>query len=198
MSKKLFVFLPLLLIFTLLFGSLSYTNDASNDISTKVLRMHVLANSNSINDQRLKIAVKNNILKSTQELFTDCDNLEESIEIAQSNTELIKASAQEVIRKYNKNYDVKVYVDNEFFDVREYKDFTLPSGNYNTVKVVIGEGKGKNWWCVMYPAVCISACSDDFDKALTKEEKKLITSKKYIPKFKILEIINKIKNKINS
>nr|MDD5837089.1 stage II sporulation protein R [Eubacteriales bacterium] len=198
MSKKLFVFLPLLLIFTLLFGSLSYTNDASNDIRTKVLRMHVLANSNSIDDQRLKIAVKNNILKSTQELFTDCDNLEESIEIAQSNTELIKASAQEVIKKYNKNYDVKVYVDNEFFDVREYKDFTLPSGNYNTVKVVIGEGKGKNWWCVMYPAVCISACSDDFDKALTKEEKKLITSKKYIPKFKILEIINKIKNKINS
>ena len=198
MSKKLFVFLPLLLIFTLLFGSLSYTNDASNDISTKVLRMHVLANSNSINDQRLKIAVKNNIIKSTQELFTDCNNLEESIEIAQSNTELIKASAQEVIKKYNKNYDVKVYVDNEFFDVREYKDFTLPSGNYNTVKIVIGEGKGKNWWCVMYPAVCISACSDDFDKALTKEEKKLITSKKYIPKFKILEIINKIKNKINS
>lgn len=198
MSKKLFVFLPLLLIFTLLFGSLSYTNDASNDISTKVLRMHVLANSNSINDQKLKIAVKNNILKSTRELFTDCDNLEESIEIAQSNTELIKASAQEVIKKYNKNYDVKVYVDNEFFDVREYKDFTLPSGNYNTVKIVIGEGKGKNWWCVMYPAVCISACSDDFDKALTKEEKKLITSKKYIPKFKILEIINKIKNKINS
>lgn len=198
MSKKLFVFLPLLLIFTLLFGSLSYTNDASNDISTKVLRMHVLANSNSIDDQKLKIAVKNNILKSTQKLFTDCDNLEESIEIAQSNTELIKASAQEVIKKYNKNYDVKVYVDNEFFDVREYKDFTLPSGNYNTVKIVIGEGKGKNWWCVMYPAVCISACSDDFDKALTKEEKKLITSKKYIPKFKILEIINKIKNKINS
>lgn len=198
MSKKLFIFLPLLLIFTLLFGSLSYTNDASNDISTKVLRMHVLANSDSINDQRLKIAVKNNILKSTRELFTDCDNLEESIEIAQSNTELIKASAQEVIKKYNKNYDVKVYVDNEFFDVREYKDFTLPSGNYNTIKIVIGEGKGKNWWCVMYPAVCISACSDDFDKALTKEEKKLITSKKYIPKFKILEIINKIKNKINS
>ncbi|WP_294951945.1 stage II sporulation protein R [uncultured Eubacterium sp.] len=198
MSKKLFVFLPLLLIFTLLFGSLSYTNDASNNISNKVLRMHVLANSNSIDDQSLKIAVKNNILKSTRELFTDCNNLEESIEIAQSNTELIKASAQEVIKKYNKNYDVKVYVDNEFFDVREYKDFTLPSGNYNTVKVVIGEGKGKNWWCVMYPAVCISACSDDFDKALTKEEKKLITSKKYIPKFKILEIINKIKNKINS
>ena len=198
MSKKLFVFLPLLLIFTLLFGSLSYTNDASNDISTKVLRMHVLANSNSIDDQRLKIAVKNNILKSTQELFTDCNNLEESIEIAQSNTELIKASAQDVIKKYNKNYDVKVYVDNEFFDVRQYKDFTLPSGNYNTVKIVIGEGKGKNWWCVMYPAVCISACSDGFDKALTKEEKKLITSKKYIPKFKILEIINKIKNKINS
>ncbi|MGN0516649.1 stage II sporulation protein R [Eubacterium sp.] len=198
MSKKLFVFLPLLLVFTLLFGSLSSTNNASNDISTKVLRMHVLANSNSIEDQKLKIAVKNNILKATQELFTNCNSLDESINIAKSNTSLIKASAEEVIKKYNKSYDVKVYVDNEFFDVREYNDFTLPSGNYNTVKVVIGEGKGKNWWCIMYPAVCISACSDDFDKALTKEEKRLITSKKYIPKFKMLEIVNKIKNKINS
>ena len=198
MSKKIFVFLPLLLVFTLLFGSLSSTNNASNDISTKVLRMHVLANSNSIEDQKLKIAVKNSILKATQELFTNCNSLNESINIAKSNTALIKSSAEEVIKKYNKSYDVKVYVDNEFFDVREYKDFTLPSGNYNTVKVVIGEGKGKNWWCVMYPAVCISACSDDFDKALTKEEKKLITSKKYIPKFKMLEIVNKIKNKINS
>ena len=198
MSKKLFVFLPLMLVFTLLFGSLSSTNNASNDISTKVLRMHVLANSNSIEDQKLKIAVKNSILKTTQELFINCNSLDESINIAKSNTALIKSSAEEVIKKYNKSYDVKVYVDNEFFDVREYKDFTLPSGNYNTVKVVIGEGKGKNWWCVMYPAVCISACSDDFDKALTKEEKKLITSKKYIPKFKMLEIINKIKNKINS
>ena len=113
MSKKLFVFLPLLLIFTLLFGSLSYTNDASNDISTKVLRMHVLANSNSIDDQRLKIAVKNNILKSTQELFTDCNNLEESIEIAQSNTELIKASAQDVIKKYN----LKGFVKGEESDI---------------------------------------------------------------------------------
>lgn len=198
MSKKLFVFLPLMLVFTLLFGSLSSTNNTSNDISTKVLRMHVLANSNSIEDQKLKIAVKNSILKDTQELFTNCNSLDESINIAKSNTALIKASAEEVIKKYNKSYEVKVYVDNEFFDVREYKDFTLPSGNYNAVKVVIGEGKGKNWWCVMYPAVCISACSDDFDKALTKEEKKLITSKKYIPKFKMLEIINKIKNKINS
>ena len=160
--------------------------------------MHVLANSNSIEDQKLKIDVKNNILKATRELFINCNSLDESINIAKSNTALIKSSAEEVIKKYNKCYDVKVYVDNEFFDVREYKDFTLPSGNYNTVKVVIGEGKGKNWWCVMYPAVCISACSDDFDKALTKEEKKLITSKKYIPKFKMLEIINKIKNKINS
>lgn len=198
MSKKLFVFLPLLLVFTLLFGSLSSTNNASNDISTKVLRMHVLANSNSIEDQKLKIAVKNSILKATQELFSNSNSLDESINITKNNTALIKSSAEEVIKKYNKSYDVKVYVDNEFFDVREYKDFTLPSGNYNTVKVVIGEGKGKNWWCVMYPAVCISACSDDFDKALTKEEKKLITSKKYIPKFKMLEIINKIKNKINS
>ena len=198
MSKKLFVFLPLMLVFTLLFGSLSSTNNTSNDISTKVLRMHVLANSNSIEDQKLKIAVKNSILKATQELFINCNSLDESINIAKNNTALIKASAEEVIKKYNKSYDVKVYVDNEFFDVREYKDFTMPSGNYNTVKVVIGEGKGKNWWCVMYPAVCISACSDDFDKALTKEEKKLITSKKYIPKFKMLEIVNKIKNKINS
>ena len=74
----------------------------------------------------------------------------------------------------------------------------MPSGYYNTIKIVIGEGKGHNWWCVMYPSVCISACTDDFDKVLTKKEKKMITSKKYIPKFKMLEIVNKLKNKIKS
>ena len=155
-----------------------------------------MANSDSKEDQNLKIAVKDNILKDTAYIFNDCNTLDESIKTAQANTKLFQTSAESTLKKYNSDYSVKVYIDKEFFDIREYNDFTLPSGYYNAIKIVIGEGKGHNWWCVMYPSVCISACTDDFDKVLTKEEKKMITSKKYIPKFKMLEILNKLKNKI--
>lgn len=175
---------------------MSPINTLSNDISHKVLRLHILANSDSKTDQELKLKVKDNLLKDTAYIFENCNSLDESITTAKSNIDLFQKSAERTLKNCNSNYSVKVYVDNEFFDIREYKDFTLPSGKYNTIKVVIGEGKGHNWWCVMYPTVCISACTNDFDKVLTKEEKQLITSKKYIPKFKALEIINKLKNKI--
>lgn len=198
MSKKLYLFVPIFLIALVLFGIMSPINTLSNDISQKVLRLHILANSDSKDDQDLKLTVKDNILKDTAYIFNDCNTLEASIEKAQANIELFRNSAENTLKKHNSNYSVKVYVDKEFFDIREYNDFTLPSGYYNTIKIVIGEGKGHNWWCVMYPSVCLSACTDDFDKVLTKEEKKMITSKKYIPKFKMLEIVNKLKNKIKS
>lgn len=175
---------------------MSPINTLSNDISHKVLRLHILANSDTQADQELKLKVKDNLLKDTAYIFENCNSLDESIVTAKNNIDLFQKSAERTLKNCNSDYSVKVYVDNEFFDIREYNDFTLPSGNYNTVKVVIGEGKGHNWWCVMYPTVCISACTNDFDKVLTKEEKQLITSKKYIPKFKALEIINKLKNKI--
>lgn len=198
MSKKIYLFVPIFLIALVLFSIMSPINTLSNDISQKVLRLHILANSDSKADQDLKIKVKDNILKDTAYIFKDCNTLDESIETANKNINIFQRSAENTLKNCNSNYSVKVYVDKEFFDIREYKDFTLPSGYYNTIKIVIGEGKGHNWWCVMYPSVCISACTDDFDKVLTKEEKKMITSKKYIPKFKMLEIVNKLKNKIKS
>ncbi|WP_288528984.1 stage II sporulation protein R [uncultured Eubacterium sp.] len=198
MSKKIYLFVPIFLIALVLFSIMSPINTLSNDISQKVLRLHILANSDSKADQNLKMMVKDNILKDTAYIFKGCNTLDESIEAANKNINIFQKSAEKTLKNCNSNYSVKVYVDKEFFDIREYKDFTLPSGYYNTIKVVIGEGKGHNWWCVMYPTVCISACTNDFDKVLTKEEKQLITSKKYIPKFKALEIINKLKNKIKS
>lgn len=198
MLKKFYLFVPIFIISLVIFASLFPINTLSNDIGTKVLRLHILANSDSAADQELKLKVKDNILKDTAYIFKDCKSLDESIKIAQNNTDLFVSSAKNTLKNYGSDYEVKVYVDKEFFDIREYEDFTLPSGYYNTIKVVIGQGKGHNWWCVMYPSVCISACTDDFDKVLTKKEKKLITSKKYIPRFKALEIINKIKSKIKS
>lgn len=198
MFKKIYFFVPIFLISLIVFGIMSPINTLSNDISHKVLRLHILANSDSKADQEIKLKVKDNLLKDTAYIFENCNSLDESITRAKSNIDLFQKSAERTLKNCNSNYSVKVYVDNEFFDIREYEDFTLPSGNYNTIKIVIGEGKGHNWWCVMYPSVCISACTDDFDKVLTKEEKKMITSKKYIPKFKMLEIVNKLKNKIKS
>lgn len=188
MIKK---FVPIFLISLIIFSSLAPVSSMSKDIGNKVLRLHILANSDSKEDQELKLKVRDRILENSN--LYNCKNIDDAILNAKNNINFYEEIAKEVLNENGYNYDVKVVVDNEYFDVREYKDFTLPSGYYNTIKIIIGQGKGHNWWCVMYPSVCISGCIKDFDKVLTKDEKKMITSKKYIPKFKIIEIINKLK-----
>lgn len=192
MSKKLLLFVPIFIISLIAFSTISPVISMSNDISKKVLRLHILANSDSKEDQELKFKIRDEILKNSNS-FSNCNNIYDAVLTANNNIEVFTKLARKVIEENGYNYDVKVYVDNEYFNVREYNDFALPSGYYNTIKIVIGQGKGHNWWCVMYPSVCISGCTKDFDKVLTKEEKRIITSKKYIPKFKLIEIINKLK-----
>ena len=195
--RKFKVFIPMFLILLLISGVVKPII-TSESISQKVFRLHILANSDSTQDQNLKLLVKDEILKLSCDVFVNAKSVNEAKHIADENKKAFENVAQKVIEDNGYTYKVSAYTDEEYFNTRKYDGFIMPAGEYSTLKIVIGSGEGHNWWCVMYPAVCISACSDDFDKALTKEEKKLITSKKYIPKFKILEIINKIKNKINS
>ena len=100
-----------------------------------------------------------------------------------------------------KSFEVNVfdaYTDEEYFNTRKYDGFIMPAGEYSTLKIVIGSGEGHNWWCVMYPSVCISGCTDDFDEIMNDEEKEMLTSSKFVPKFKIIELYESIKNKIIS
>ena len=198
MSKRIYLFVPIFLVFCILFSFLSPMIVTSENISQKVFRLHILANSDSAEDQNLKLGVRDYVLQKSASIFEDADSLEQAIEKANSNIDEFEKYAKQAIEKLGYDYPVSVKVDKEYFDTRTYDNFYMPAGVYNCLKIIIGEGKGHNWWCVMYPTVCISACTNDFDKVLTKEEKKMITSKKYIPKFKMLEIVNKLKNKIKS
>lgn len=193
--KNFKLFIPIFMALTLLIGICEPVVKTSEDISDKVFRLHILANSDSTEDQDLKIKVKNYILENTTDLFTGKD-LSENIEIAKANTDYLETLADEAIKNNGADYNAKVSIVKEFFETRVYDDFTLPAGEYNSIKIEIGEGSGHNWWCIIYPSVCLSACSESMSDYLTEDEMELVNSG-YTPKFKIVEIYEKIKNKIS-
>lgn len=196
MKKKIFLFIPVFLSFVILISSLSPIINMSESISDKVFRLHILANSDEAYDQELKLKVRDKILLLSKELYDGCESVEQAVNVSNNNLALIKETAQKVISFYGYDYEARVYVTKEYFNTRKYDNFSLPAGVYDSLKIEIGEGKGKNWWCVMFPSVCLSGCTSDFDEVLTEEEKELIESDKYIIKFKAVEIYENIKNKL--
>lgn len=189
------IFLPLFMILTLTLSFFQPIIATSENISNKVLRLHILANSDSTEDQNLKLGLKNYFLENTSDLFSG-KTLEENIEIAKKNTLALEVLCNKFITESGYDYDTKVIVDKEYFDTRVYDDFTLPAGVYNSIKIVIGEGSGHNWWCIVFPSVCLYSCSESMSDYLTEEEMELI-SDGYTPKFKIIEIYEKIKSRLN-
>ena len=195
--RKLKIFIPIFLIL-LLSSGIAKPIITSESISQKVFRLHILANSDSQHDQNLKLLVKDEILKLSTELFTDAKSVNDARHIAEDNIKAFENTAQQVVEANGYSYNICVTTDKEYFSTREYDGFIMPAGEYNTLKIIIGNGEGHNWWCVMYPSVCISGCTDDFDEIMNDEEKEMLTSSKFIPKFKIIEIYECIKNKILS
>ena len=161
--------LTLILIFTLL---ISYARATGSDISNSVLRLHILANSNTDTDQQLKLAVRNRVLGETQDLFKSARSAKESARIAEENSALIQSIAEDEIKVQGFNYPVTVSVEKAAFPTRVYGEFALPSGKYTAVRIKIGEANGKNWWCVMYPPLCFAdgviTASDEAKSALAK------------------------------
>ncbi len=175
--------------------SMTGFSGACEDIESKVFRLHIIANSDSEEDQDLKLKVRDEITTYTEELFANCKTKEESMEAAKNNINSIRSKAREVVKKYGYDYTVNAYVTNMSFDTRVYDDFTLPAGEYDALRIVIGEGKGHNWWCVLYPAVCVPSAQDDIGSALNDGETEIVTeSDKYVVKFKIVEIFESIAN----
>lgn len=167
---------------------------ACEDIQNEVFRLHILANSDSEDDQKLKLYVRDGLLEYTEELFKDCKNKEQSKQTALENTDNIKQKAQMLVYEYGYKYPVDAYVTNMSFNTRVYDDFTLPAGNYDALRIVIGEGEGYNWWCVIYPALCVpSAEGDELNSVLNEDEQDIINeSEHYEVKFKIVEIFEGI------
>lgn len=168
----------------------------SEHISNKVFRLHILANSDSTKDQNIKLMLKNYILENTQDIIGG-KTLNEAIENAKNNTKEITDMCNEYLKSKGFDYKVKVNVVKEYFKTRVYDDFTLPAGRYNSLKIEIGEGKGHNWWCIVFPSVCLSACTESMGDYLTDDEMDLV-SNTYSPKFKIVEIYESTKEKIEN
>ena len=161
-------------------------------IRDKMLRMHVIANSDSVEDQELKLKVRDAVLLKGKELFDGSITADEAEEKIKPHINDLKESALQVIKNEGYNYDVNITVQKDFFNTRTYDNsVTLPAGYYTAVKVIIGEGKGQNWWCVMFPPMCLPAVNAEceMDDVLNSHETNIVSNgNKYKLKFKIIEI----------
>ena len=164
------------------------------DIQKDVFRLHILANSDTQQDQTLKLKVRDGILDYTAELFKNCQSREQAIETAEKNLDSIKAKCQALIIENGFDYGVEVYTTKMDFNTRVYKNFTLPAGKYEALRIVIGSGQGHNWWCMIYPALCIPcAQKEQPESSLDSSEMDVISnSEQYEIKFRLVEIFQNI------
>ena len=151
--KRFFVVLILFSAFIFI-SALSYVNAVSEDISDSVFRLHVIANSDSDEDQALKYKVRDAILDYMDDITANCTSKEEVISLANEHKEEMCNVAKETISANGYDYDVSIEIGNFEFPTKQYVDISLPAGYYDAVRVKIGEASGQNWWCVMFPPLC--------------------------------------------
>ena len=176
--------------------SMSQFNVLCEDLRQNILRLHIVANSDSPADQELKIKIRDEILAETSDLFLNVTNLEKAKKEAGNSLEKFEEIANSVIRQNGFNYKAKVYLDEHYFDTRVYDNFTLPAGYYPSLVIKLGKAEGKNWWCVVFPTVCIPAAAkgDLTDSVNEKSANIAKQSSQYVMRFKTVEIYEKIKN----
>ncbi len=147
----------------------SYAKTTSTEISNSVLRLHVLANSNSKEDQNLKYLVRDKLLEYMNTLCSTATSKKEAINIANAHISDFKRLALQTITENGYSYDVGVEIGNFEFPTKTYGDIALPAGYYDALRVTIGEAKGQNWWCVMFPPLCFIDVSSGVVPAESKE-----------------------------
>lgn len=197
---KRFILVSALLILYVCISAVSYTHAVTTDIADSVFRLHVIANSDSAEDQNLKYIVRDKVIEYMSSISPNASSKEDVIEIAKANLDKIQAIASQTIRENGYTYSVNVEVGNFSFPSKRYGDITLPPGYYDALRIKIGEAEGQNWWCVMFPPLCFvdvtSGVVPDESKEimkenLSKEEFDLISknSNEVKVKFKIVEVL---------
>ena len=197
---KRFILVSVLLILYVCISAVSYTHAVTTDIADSVFRLHVIANSDSDEDQNLKYIVRDKVIEYMSSISQNASSKEEVIEIAKANLDKIQAVATQTIRDNGYTYSVNVEVGNFSFPSKRYGDITLPPGYYDALRIKIGKAEGQNWWCVMFPPLCFvdvtSGVVPDESKEimkenLSKEEFDLISknSNEVKVKFKIVEVL---------
>ena len=175
--------------------------DAKCDtVRENVLRLHVLANSDSDEDQALKLKVRDALLTVSGGIFENCTSEKEAAASAKENLALFTKTAEQVIKENGYSYSIHVEIADTWFETRDYESFSLPAGTYEALRVIIGEGQGKNWWCVMFPSICLPAAmgeSKDFSCVLEDDTAEIVEQpKRYKARFKVVEIFEKARKSI--
>ena len=165
---KMVIILSFLLFIYTTICAMSYAQSVSSDIAESVFRLHVIANSDSQEDQNLKYVVRDNLLSYMNEICKNTTNKEEAIKIAKQHENDFTQIALQTIREQGFSYDVNVRIGNFEFPTKHYGDISLPAGFYDALRVEIGEAKGQNWWCVMFPPLCFV----DVSSGIVPEESK--------------------------
>lgn len=191
--KGLPIFICALLMLTLIIAVLPTEAEAS--IYGDTIRLHILAESDAEEDQALKLEVRDMILAEFGERLAAADGREEAEEAARAMLGEIEARVNGFLAEHGASAEVTLTT--EWYDTRDYEDFSLPCGYYTSLRVIIGEGSGKNWWCVMYPPLCKDLASerapeDDGVIDYSDEEIRLIEGGRGRIKFKILELFSGI------
>lgn len=198
-NLKMVIILSILLFIYCSICAISYAQNVSYDIANSVFRLHVIANSDSKEDQDLKYMVRDRLLDYMNSICKNCTSKEEAIFIVEENKNVFEQIAIDTIKEQGYDYSVKINIGNFDFPTKNYGDIFLPAGCYDALRVEIGEAKGQNWWCVMFPPLCFVDISSGvvpdeskelMENSLSDEEFALVSDQKNGEiqfKFKLLE-----------
>ena len=192
----------IILVLSLFIISFSYIiypymeNKVKEGFKNELIRFHIRANSDMEEDQALKLKIRDEILKEMKMKFKDTETIDESREVIEANMMDMKSITENVIKREGKNYEVNISLGQDNFPTRKYGNLVLPAGEYETLLITLGEGKGQNWWCVMFPPLCFV----DIEHSVAYNlEKEVETEKEEEPKlklkWKVADIVKNIKKK---
>ncbi|OPJ54808.1 stage II sporulation protein R [Alkalithermobacter paradoxus] len=180
-----------------------YANKDSYQV--KLIRFHVIANSDSKEDQDLKLKIRDKVIEYLSPMLEESKSIEETKNIIESNIDKIEEISRQEILNNNMEYKVRAQLGYSNFPTRRYSNIVLPAGNYQTLKIIVGEGTGQNWWCVMFPPLCFidinrgitdKKTEENLKNVLSEEEYNMIVvdTNEVKLKFKIVEIIEAVRN----
>ena len=167
--------------------------NTQRDLADRVVRLHVLANSDSEEDQALKLLVRDAVLERTTEILEQSEDRESAEALLRESLPELETIAEETVRANGYSYAVTAELEDTSFPTKEYDGFSLPAGEYLALRILIGEGAGQNWWCVVFPPLCTAASADVPETALaagfTEDQVGLMTEEDsgYVLKFKAVE-----------
>lgn len=177
----------------------SWLTREQQELADSMIRFHVIANSDTEEDQALKLAVRDRVLEEAEGLYPEGATLEQAQAALEGHLNTLAAAGRAVVEEQGYDYPVSARLEDCWFPTKEYEDFALPAGNYTALRVTIGEGKGQNWWCVAFPPLCLGAASETVDQALeagyfTPDQGALVTGdgEQYVLKFKAMELLGEV------